>query len=142
MNKPTTLQTVTTAMLTAFGLILPQVFHFLGNAGTLFSPMHLPVLLCGLICGAFMGGICGLLTPILSCLLFSMPPFPYVIPMTFELIAYGIISGLLGNLFAKIENTKNFATILSLVISMILGRIINAFASAIMALFTVSDSAF
>ena len=38
------------AFCVAMCYVLPQAFHLL-MLGTAFSPMHLPVLLCGLICG-------------------------------------------------------------------------------------------
>ena len=42
---------VFTAVCAALCLVLPMAFHGIPNAGTVFLPMHIPVLLCGLVCG-------------------------------------------------------------------------------------------
>lgn len=43
-----------------------MAFHTIQNAGSIFLPMHIPVLICGLLCGWQYGLICGFLTPVLS----------------------------------------------------------------------------
>ena len=85
------------ALLLAVGLLLPQVFHMVGGraAGSVFSPMHLPVLVCGLLLGPFWGCGVGLLTPLLSSLLMSMPPLALMPFMVCELAVYGLTTGLL-----------------------------------------------
>ena len=84
------------AFLTAMCYVLPQAFHILplGAVGTLLSPMHLPVLLCGLVCGWPYGLFCGLVGPVLSFLLSHMPPVPVLISMIPELGVYGLAAGL------------------------------------------------
>ena len=52
--------------------VLPPAFHAVG-LGAVFSPMHLPVLLCGLLCGWPYGAFCGVAGPLLSCLTTGMP---------------------------------------------------------------------
>lgn len=86
------------ALLLAIGLLLPQVFHMVGGraAGSVFSPMHLPVLVCGLLLGPFWGCGVGLLTPLLSSLLMSMPPMALMPFMVCELAVYGLTTGLLS----------------------------------------------
>ena len=42
-------KTVITALCVALCIVLPMAFHAVKNAGTIFLPMHIPVLLCGLI---------------------------------------------------------------------------------------------
>lgn len=87
---------VTAAVCMALCVILPLAVHGIPNAGTLLSPMHLPVLLCGLICGWPYGLICGLIGPLLSSMISSMPPAgPILYGMLVELAFYGLISGLL-----------------------------------------------
>lgn len=81
------------AMLIAIGVTLPLAFHAIPNAGGVFLPMHIPVLLCGLICGWLYGLVCGILTPLLSSLLTGMPPMAYLPCMLFELATYGICAG-------------------------------------------------
>ena len=53
-----------TAVCIALCVVLPMAFHSIQNAGAIFCPMHIPVLLCGLPCmmvelGAY-GLLCGL----------------------------------------------------------------------------------
>ena len=52
----------------ALALVLPMAFHAIPNAGSIFLPMHIPVLLCGLVCGPVYGLACGVLSP---CLLYT-----------------------------------------------------------------------
>lgn len=125
MKKQTTLLTVTTAMFVALGILFPQIFHFLPNGGTLFSPMHLPVLMAGLICGPLMGALTGLLSPVLSGLIFGMPPFPMpLLPMTAELIAYGALSGAFMSVFTRLNKTRKIPYIPALILAMAGGRIV------------------
>ena len=42
---------VYTAGCAARCVVLPMAFHAVQNAGQVFLPLHIPVLLCGLICG-------------------------------------------------------------------------------------------
>ena len=64
MGNSKTRKLVMAALCVALGLILPTVFHAVPNAGSIFLPMHLPVLLCGFICGWPYGLVCGALTPL------------------------------------------------------------------------------
>lgn len=103
----------------ALGLLLPFVTGNIPQIGNMLLPMHLPVLMCGFICGWQYGALVGFITPLLRCLIFSLPPMPFAIPMAFELATYGITTGLL----------VKFSTYLSLVISMIAGRLVWGFVS-------------
>lgn len=51
---------ILTAACIALCVVLPMAFHSIPNAGSVFLPMHIPVLLCGLICGWPFGLLCGL----------------------------------------------------------------------------------
>ena len=104
----------------AIGILLPFVTsHGIGipAAGQMFLPMHIPVLLCSFLCGPVYGGICGLILPVLNSILTGMPAlFPNAVIMTFELLTYGIIAGLMKKYTNK--------TYLSLICAMISGRLI------------------
>lgn len=119
MNKNnTTQQLVRAALLIALGLILPQAFHSIKNAGSIFLPMHIPVLLAGFFVNPIYALCVGVITPILSFLFTGMPPVPYLYIMIIELGAYGLFTSLLYN---KIKCN----TYISLVLSMLLGRIMS-----------------
>ena len=109
------------SMCLALGVIVPQAFHAIPNAGTIFLPMHIPVLVCGFICGPLYGLIDGILTPILSNMIFSMPQAPMLGQMVVELATYGLMSGLL-NKCINIKNIylKNYVVLIS---SMIIGSL-------------------
>lgn len=110
------------AMFLTIALLLPQVFHQFKDFGRIFLPMHLPVILCGFIVGWPWGLAIGLIAPLLSSALFGMPViFPTGVAMALELAAYGLISGLLWNLFPK----KIPFLYLALISSMVSGRIIS-----------------
>ena len=86
---------VRTALFIAIGIALPLAFHSIPNAGRVFLPMHIPILLCGLICGFPYGLACGIVTPLLSSLLTGMPPAAMLPAMLCELAVYGLVSSLL-----------------------------------------------
>ena len=120
---------VLTAFFIALGLVLPMAFHAIPNGGTLFSPMHIPVLICGLCVGPLEGLICGLATPALSSVLTGMPPAPVLPGMLVELAFYGLVSGLM---MKALKNNHSFAKIyIALLVAMLCGRIagglVNAF---------------
>ena len=119
MNK--TKQIVLTALFVALGVALPQAFHAIPNAGSIFLPMHIPVLISGYAVGPVFGLLCGILTPLLSHLIFSMPPAPVLPGMLCELAMYGLMSGLL-NKVVKIENrlVKNYVVLIG---AMLCGRV-------------------
>jgi len=112
---------VLAALCLALGVVLPIAFHSVANAGSIFLPMHIPVLLCGIICGWPYGLACGVLTPILSSLLTGMPPMAYVPSMVCELAMYGFASGLIKQL---VKTGKPLLDIyIALISAMLLGRI-------------------
>jgi len=86
---------IATALFIAIGIALPLAFHAIPNAGRMFLPMHIPILLCGLICGFPWGLACGLAAPLLSSLLTQMPPAAMLPAMLCELAVYGLVSALL-----------------------------------------------
>lgn len=126
------------AMFTAIGILLPFLTGQIPQIGNMLLPMHIPVLLCGMICGWQYGAVVGLILPLLRSLIFSMPPlYPTAISMAFELLTYGIVSGLVFTLIKK----KSLVTIYaSLVIAMLSGRVIWGIAQMI--LLGMSDKAF
>lgn len=116
-----TRQLVLTSLFIALGVILPQAFHAVPNAGSVFLPMHLPVLISGYVVGPLFGLICGAVTPLLSSLIFHMPPAPVLPGMLCELAVYGLMTGILSRML-KMEN-KAVRTYVILVAAMICGRI-------------------
>ena len=59
------------AICIALCYVLPVALHSFG-LGSILSPMHIPVLLCGLVCGGFYGAFCGIAGPIVSSILSGM----------------------------------------------------------------------
>ena len=127
--KNKTKQLTLAAMCLTLGIILPQAFHMIPNAGTILLPMHIPVLICGFICGPFYGLIIGILTPFLSHVIFAMPPTIMLGQMLVELGTYGFLTGIL-NKTIKIKNEleKNYVV---LILSMFIGRIMYGLANSL-----------
>ena len=119
---------VYTAVCIALCVVLPMAFHAVNNAGQIFLPMHIPVLLCGLMCGWPFGFICGLLGPILSSLLTGMPPAAMLPSMMVECAAYGCVTGLM----MKFVHTGKMLPDLyiGMVVAMVLGRVLAGFAKS------------
>ncbi len=130
MTKMTHLtRTVTTAVCIALCVVLPMALHAIPNAGTLLSPMHIPVLLCGLVCGWQYGLVCGLLGPLLSCMLTGMPAWGYLPNMMIELALYGLISGIMISL---VHTGRQMADLyISLLTAMLAGRVLTGIARAL-----------
>ena len=112
---------VTASLLIALGIVLPMAFHSIPNAGRIFLPMHIPVLLCGLTCGLPYGLAVGVMTPILSHLLTGMPPTVMLPSMVCELAAYGAVSALLMY-YVKVKNIY-LKIYISLIGTMVFGRV-------------------
>ena len=108
--------------------VLPVALHAVA-LGSVLSPMHIPVLLCGLICGGWYGALCGLVGPVLSSVLSGMPPMATLVFMVPELMVYGLASGLCMKL---VRTRKTVADLyIALSVAMLLGRIVGGFAKSI-----------
>jgi len=109
------------ALFLAIGLLLPFLTMQVPEIGSMLLPMHIPVLICGFVVGPWAGLIVGAVTPLLRSVLFAMPPmYPAAISMAFELAAYGFLTGLLYRMMPK----KPVYIYVSLLISMVLGRVV------------------
>lgn len=132
------LNMVLSAMFLSLALVLPFLTGQIKEIGNMLLPMHIPVMLCGLICGWQYGLIVGALAPIMRSLLFSMPPmYPTAIGMAFELATYGLLIGLL---FSKSKWHCIKSLYISLIISMLGGRVVWGIAQSI--LLGLGDSGF
>ena len=112
---------VIAALFIALGITLPLAFHSIPNAGRVFLPMHIPILLCGILCGFPYGLIVGIITPLLSSLLTGMPPAAFLPSMICELAAYGTVSSLLMR-YVRVKQTYA-KTYIALIGAMIFGRL-------------------
>ena len=121
MNKFSTKNIALSGLFIALGIVLPFLTGQIPNIGRMLLPMHIPVLLCGFVCGWPFGLIVGFVTPLLRSVMFGMPPlFPTAVAMSFELAAYGLTAGL----FYKYSKKNTLSTYITLLLSMICGRIV------------------
>lgn len=121
---------VTAALFLAVGMVLPLLTGQLKQLGNALLPMHLPVMLCGFVCSPLLGGAVGLLLPFLRSAVFGMPPFyPNCIWMALELATYGLTAGLL---YRHCLKKQLFWCYLSLIISMLAGRVVWGIAKALL----------
>lgn len=119
-NKKIT-KMVLSALFLAIAYVLPFFTGQIPEIGAMLCPMHIPVLLTGFICGWPWGILVGFISPLLRSVALGMPPmFPTAICMAFELAVYGGVAGFLHKGFPK----KKAYIFLSLIISMLLGRIV------------------
>lgn len=118
-----------TSVCAALCVVLPIAFHSIPNAGTIFLPMHIPVLICGMICGWPYGLVCGLMGPLLSSAITGMPPVAMLPAMMVECGAYGAVSGLV---LKVLRTGKTYGDLyIALVVAMIAGRVISGIAKAL-----------
>ncbi len=117
-----TVRLTLSSMFLAIGQVLPFVTGQIPQIGKMLCPMHFPILLCGFLCGPQYGAIVGFICPLLRSVLFHMPVmYPSAIGMAFELMTYGFVSGLLSQ---KRRNDSYQSIYLTLIVSMITGRIV------------------
>ncbi|MFA5527439.1 MAG: ECF transporter S component [Peptostreptococcales bacterium] len=113
----------------ALGFILPFMTGQIPAIGSRLLPMHIPVFLGGFICGGPIGLMIGFIVPLLRSAIYSMPPmFPMAISMAFELGVYGLATGLVYKILPK--NKMN--VYITLIISMVLGRMAWGIVSALL----------
>lgn len=129
---------VSSALCLAIAMVLPLLTGQIPEIGQALSPMHIPVLLCGFVCGPMWGMAVGFVAPFLRYAVFGMPPMPMGIAMAFELCAYGLMTGILYKLLPK----KTASIYITLILSMIAGRIIWGIARFIMAGLTAGEFPF
>lgn len=108
-----------TVLFSGLGIAIPRIFHILvgSSAGVTFLPMHLMVLISAIVFGITSSCIVAGSSVIFSYLLTGMPALARMPYMLIELIIYGILLGLFN---------KKFNTYISLIATMILGRILYA----------------
>lgn len=96
-------------VLAALAVMLPQLTHILGGAqaGAIWMPMYLPVVLAGCLLGWHWGLLVGVLSPVISfgfttlALDSAMPALERLPYMTLELAAFGAVSGAFAGLMRK-----------------------------------------
>lgn len=115
------------ALLLAVAIVLPVIFHSVGMAGTIFLPMHIPILLAGFIVGPWYAAALGVLAPLINHLISGMPPIPVLYTMMLELVLFGLISGFLYQ--------KSHHILLSLICAMVVGRLAAGVGIYLMSLF-------
>ncbi len=124
-NRKTILNITISAISLALTMVLPLITANIPQVGKLLLPMHLPVIICGFICGWKYGLLVGAIAPILRYLIFGMPVlYPSGIGMSFELAAYGFVSGMLFNVFSKLRMKLMINTYITLIIALISGRLV------------------
>ncbi len=112
---------VLAAMFLALALVLPFLTGQIQQIGSMLCPMHIPVLLCGFFCSWQWGLAVGLIAPVLRSMLFGMPQMvPMAVCMSFELAAYGAVSGLM----MKMLPDRRRSVYIALITAMIAGRLI------------------
>ena len=114
-------QLVYASLFLALALALPFLTGQIPQIGAMLTPMHFPVLLCGFLCGWQWGIAVGFAAPLLRSVLFGMPVmYPMAICMALVLATYAAVAGMLYRVFPQ----KRRFLYVSLIISMILGRLV------------------
>lgn len=128
-ERNNTKKLVIAGLLLAIGIIVPSIFHLTALPGKMLLPMHIPVLIGGFLLPPWLALLLGMLTPFLNSLITGMPLlFPNGIIIIFELGIYGLIASLT---YRKLK----LPSIISLIISMIAGRIMAGLVVFILATF-------
>lgn len=130
------------AMFIALGIVLPFITMNIPTLGNMLLPMHIPVLLGGFILGPIYGMFIGFVTPLLRCLMFGAPIlYPNAIVMSFELLTYGLISGVFYHIIFN-RRSKLINIYISLILAMIFGRIIYGIVYLIISFISLNEFTF
>lgn len=133
-----TKQIILSGLFIALGIILPFFTGQIGAIGAKLLPMHFPVIIAGFVLGPTSGLMVGLITPLIRSILLTMPTmFPTAIAMAFELGAYGLCVGLIYKIF---KSHSIIHTYMTLIISMIVGRLVWGVISVI--LYSMTQTSF
>lgn len=123
----------------AAAYVLPFITGQIQQIGNMLCPMHIPVLLCGFLCGAPWGAVVGFIAPLLRSLTIGMPVlFPNAVSMAFELCVYGFMTGFMHKLLPK----RKLYIYVSLIVSMISGRLVWGFVQFMLLGFNTTEFPF
>ena len=112
---------VLSALCLAIAMYLPFLTGQIQTIGNMLCPMHIPVFLCAYMCGWKWAAAVGFVSPFIRDSAFGMPPImPVGIGMAFEMLTYGLVAGILYKVLPK----KTVNIYVSLIISMIAGRVV------------------
>ena len=121
MKNNNLLKMTLSAFFLALAFVMPFLTGQIPEIGSMLCPLHIPVLICGFVCGAPWGLAVGFVSPLLRSLILGMPPlFPTAVCMAFELATYGLVAGLMH----RVLREKKIYTYISLLVSMIAGRLV------------------
>lgn len=120
MRAETLRSMVMSAVMGAFGITLPIVFHMVG-LGSKFLPMLLPILLNGFLSLLPWAALTGALVPVASGLLTGMPPFypPIALVMSME----GALMAATAAVIYRLSKPRIWP---ALVVAVVLDRVVSA----------------
>lgn len=140
MKKTHTRNLVLAALFLALALLLPFLTGQIPQVGQMISPMHIPAFLCGFVCGWPYALAVGFIAPLLRNLLFHMPPlFPTGVSMAFELATYGVAAAIC---YRRLPMKRVPKLYVSLILSMVVGRIVWGLVRLLLAGLTASSFTF
>lgn len=134
-NRALTLRLCYSAICLSLSIVLPRLFGAIpGGLGKNLSPLHLTAMLSGILAGAPFGALVGAVSPLLASAVNGAPTlFPGAFCMIFECLTYGAVAGLA---FRRLE--KRVCGIqISLLLSMLSGRIVGGIVKYALLLFGV-----
>jgi len=125
LDQHTRIAPLSTLRFVLFGLIfgtlavgIPFLAHFVNPmAGPIFLPMHLVIIAGGLLFGWRFGLMLGIVSPTLNFLVTGLPPEILLTQITIEVVAYGLIAGIL-------RAYTRLPLIITIALSMLAGRLI------------------
>lgn len=130
MNNTTnkTKEMVLSAFFLALCLLLPFLTANNRELGNMLCLMHLPIFLAAYLIDYRWAMVVGFIAPILRSFIFGVPPMiPTALAMAFELLTYAFLAGVLYRAF----NKKVWGIYVSLLISMVGGRVVTGIVKAI-----------
>ncbi len=137
-NRALILKICFSALCLSLSIVLPRLFGAIpGGLGKNLSPLHLTAMLAGVLAGAPFGALVGAASPLLASVVNGAPTlFPNAFCMVFECLTYGTVAGVAYRFLQK----KVCGAQISLVLSMLSGRIVGGIVKYALLLFGLIPS--
>lgn len=127
-NVNKTKEMVYAALFLALALLLPFLTANNRELGNIICIMHFPIFLAAYLIDYRYSMMVGFIAPLLRSFIFGMPQMiPTAISMAFELLTYACVCGILYRAFKK----KVWGIYISLLVSMVVGRVVSGIVKAI-----------
>lgn len=130
MNLSPVKKSMIASMCIALCVVLTQAFHVIKLGDMFYGPINMPVLLCSLLCGWKCGVLCALAGLTLSTAVSGVPSLVWLPVLMAECLISALVCGLFTGKIREPTGSGNLSV--TLLVSMLSGRVVGALLSALL----------